>query len=374
MKYLIINSVCGMRSTGKIVAQEADSLIRKGHTVKILYGRGKVPEHYQDISFRVGNDLDVIWHVIESRLFDNSGFASRHVTKNVVRMIKEYDPDVIHLHNVHGYYINISILFSYLKNCKKKIIWTMHDYWAITGHCSNSSYIGCDKWKTGCFSCPQKNVYPKSIIVDASKINYKKKKDLFCNIPNLIIQVPSEWLKKRITQSFLREYKVDVIPNKVNEEVFRYVKGFFKEKIGVTNKKIILGVSTSWQERKGLYDFYRLQKIIDDNHVIVLVGLTSRQIKELPEGIIGCQVTYDMNELAEIYSAADVLVSMSTEETFGLTVLEAAKCGTPVVVYKDTASEEIVKDYVGRVVEWNVEMVWQAILQVEKKDNIGSVK
>ena len=366
MKYLIINSVCGIKSTGKLCTQEADTLISQGHTVKIAYGRGRVPKAYQDISFRVGNNIDVIWHAIESRIFDNSGFASRRVTRNLIRIIEEYDPDVVHLHNIHGYYINVGILFSYLRNCHKKIIWTLHDYWPVTGHCSNSSFVRCDKWKKECYDCPQKGIYPKSVFIDASNRNYKMKRDLFSNIPNLTIQVPSEWLKGRIKQSFLSDYEVDVVSNTVDESIFKPVESNFKEENGLVGKKIILGVSTSWQERKGLFDFLKLFEIIDSDHVIVLVGLTKKQIKAMPKGLYSMPITYDMKKLAEIYCAADVLVSLSKEETFGLTVLEAVKCGTPVVVYKDTACEEIAATYHGVVVDWDIQEVWKAILKIEK--------
>lgn len=366
MKYLIINSVCGIKSTGKLCAQEADILISQGNIVKIAYGRGRVPERYQNISFRIGNDLDIIWHVIESRFLDNSGFASRRATHKLIKFIEGYNPDVIHLHNIHGYYVNVDILFSYLKKCNKAIIWTLHDYWPITGHCSNSSFVRCDRWKTECHDCPQKNIYPKSFLLDASKKNYNKKKSIFSGIRNLTIQVPSEWLRRRVKQSFLGDYKVDVIPNVVDEEIFKPVESHFKEQSGLEGKKIILGVSTSWQERKGLNDFLQLSEIIDNEHIIVLVGLTKKQIKAMPQGIIAIPITYDMKELAKIYCAADVLVSLSKEETFGLTVLEAVKCGTPVVVYKNTACEEIANTYHGVAVEWDVQEVWKAILQIEK--------
>lgn len=175
MKVLQINSVCGIRSTGRIVTDLAEILEAQGNECKVAYGRFEVPEKYQKYAIHIGNNIDTKFHVFQARLFDTAGFASKRSTERFIEWVKQYDPDVIHLHNIHGYYINIEILFGYLSTANKPVVWTLHDCWAFTGHCSHFDYIGCEKWKTGCFECPQKREYPKSLVRDRSAINYKKK-------------------------------------------------------------------------------------------------------------------------------------------------------------------------------------------------------
>ena len=175
----MINSVCGIRSTGRICTDIASELEAQGHQVKIAYGRENVPEQFQRYAVRIGNDLDMRLHGVKARLLDASGFGSKSATKRFIKWVKDYDPDVIHLHNIHGYYINIEILFNYLKNSGKPVVWTLHDCWAFTGHCAYFDFAGCEKWKTGCYGCPLKKSYPSSILIDRSKKNYIQKKRLF---------------------------------------------------------------------------------------------------------------------------------------------------------------------------------------------------
>ena len=171
MKVLQINSVCGIRSTGRICTDLADVLERNGHECKIAYGRETVPEKYQKYAVRIGSDFGVKLHALQSRIFDNTGFGSRRATEKFIEWVKEYDPDLIHLHNIHGYYINIEVLFNYLAKADIPVVWTLHDCWAFTGHCAHYSYVKCDKWKTGCYNCPKKKRYPSSLLLDASKQN-----------------------------------------------------------------------------------------------------------------------------------------------------------------------------------------------------------
>lgn len=363
MRILMINVVCGVKSTGRICANLAKKLDRQGHTVKIAYGREKVPETYKKYAVQIGNIVDVNINAIQCRLLDNAGFGTRYYTEEFIKWAKKFDPDVIHIHNIHGYYINVEVLFNYLKQCDKRIIWTLHDCWAFTGHCYHFSYIKCDKWKTGCNHCPQKTLYPCSYLIDASMKNYRKKKELFTGIPNMELQVPSKWLGNLVEKSFLKEYKYSVVPNTVDDKIFRPVKSNIKNVFKIGNKKMILGVASRWYH-KGLYDFHRLAELIDNRFIIVLIGLSPKQIRMLPYGIKGYLPINDVKTLVEIYSAADVCVSMSKEETFGMTTLEAIKCGTPTIVYKNTACQEVAEEYGGVAVEQNVYDVWKAIQEI----------
>lgn len=362
MKYLFINSVAGFGSTGRIVADKCRELMGQGHECLIAYGRDKA--NCDDIpSVCIGTPLDYKIHGVMSRVFDNHGFYSKSATKAFLEQVKQYDPDVIWLHNIHGYYIHIGLLFDYLRNCGKKIYWTLHDCWAFTGHCAYFDYVGCDRWKTGCYSCPQKGSYPASILLDNSKNNFLRKKRLFTGIPDMTIITVSHWLKKRVKQSFLGDYPVEVVYNEINSEVFKPISSDFRAKHGVEGKKLILGVASVWEQRKGLDDFIALSKMLDDSYQIVLVGLTQEQASAVPDNILCLPRTNSMIELAQIYSSADIYICPSLEETFGMTVLEAIYCGTDVIVYKDTACEEVVATFGGCAVVKGAENLYRAVCE-----------
>ena len=337
----MINVSCGTGSTGRICTDLAEALEKKGHTVKIGYGRDAVAQKNEKYAVKIGNDIDVYSHVLQARLFDRMGFGSKRATEKFIEWVKEYDPDVIHLHNIHGYYINIEVLFNYLKKCGKKIIWTLHDCWAFTGHCAYFDFIGCNKWTIGCNHCTQKTEYPARIGVDCSKRNYQIKEELFTGVHNLTIVTPSNWLAELLRNSFLAEYPVKVIHNGIDTNVFAETKSNIKEQFGISkDKKIVLGVASVWDRRKGLEDFIKLSKLLDDKYVIVLIGLNKKQIDKLPENVLGVERTENINELVDWYSAADVFVNPTYEDNYPTTNLEAISCGTPVITYDTGGSSE----------------------------------
>lgn len=332
MKVLMINVVCGIRSTGRICTDLATALEQQGHEVKIAYGRENVPEQFQKYAVRIGTDLDVKLHGIKARLFDEAGFGSKKATEKFIDWVKEYNPDVIHLHNIHGYYINVEVLFDYLKICGKKIIWTLHDCWAITGHSAYCDAVGCEKWKYGCGKCPQIKNYPQSYF-DNSRNNWKKKKQIFTGIPDMTIVTPSKWLASIINQSYMKEYPIKVIYNGIDTSKFKPLPSDFKQHYGLKNKIMLLGVATAWDEMKGLADFIKLSKLLDESYKIVLVGLTAKQKDTLPPKILGVERTASVKELAQIYSAADIFLNLTYCDSYGLVNVEAALCGTPVLSY-----------------------------------------
>lgn len=372
MKVLMINSVCGIRSTGRICTDIADRLTEEGHVVKIAYGReAYVPEQYQKYAVRIGNNWDVRLHALKARLFDASGFGSKIATRKFIEWANKYNPDLLWLHNIHGYYINIEILFNWIKTRENmKVKWTLHDCWAFTGHCTHFSYIKCEKWKKECFDCEQIYRYPKSLILDKSKENYDKKKSLFTGINNLEIITPSNWLACLVKQSFLNEYKIMTKYNMVDKAVFKPVQSHFRKEHDISDdQRMVLGVASYWNDRKGLDDLIKLSKLLNNKYVVVIVGLDKKQIHQIPHNIIGIERTNNINNLIEIYSAADVFVNPSVEETFGLTTLEAISCGTPAVVYKNTACEEIANQNGGYAVERSPEHIKKAIYFLfEEKD------
>ncbi len=369
MRVLMINSVCGIRSTGRICTDIAQNLKSLGNECKIAYGRETVPEKYKDFAVLIGSDTDVKTHALSSRIFDNAGFMSKGVTKKFIEWVKEYDPDVIHLHNIHGYYINIEILFDYLRRCNKRIIWTLHDCWPFTGHCSYFDFAACDKWKTGCYNCPQKKEYPQSLVMDNSKKNYEKKKKIFGSVPNLTIVTPSVWLKNLVKESFLKEYDVEVINNGINLEVFKPQESELRKKYSIEDKKIILGVAAIWDRRKGLDYFTELSKKLDDSYKVVVIGISDEQLKMLPDNVLGITKTNSITELAQWYSLADVFVNPTLEDNYPTTNLEAIACGTPVITFNTGGSVESAGVY-GKIVEKSAEELYQAIIDnnFEKKD------
>ncbi len=350
MKVLIVNSVCGIRSTGRICTDLAEALSSQGHEVHIAYGREHVPPKYEKYAVRIGNEYSVKVDILTSRLLDNAGFNSKTATKAFVAWIREYDPDVIHLHNVHGYYMNIEILFEYLKDCGKKIIWTMHDCWPFTGHCSYFDFANCYAWQTGCEKCVQKKEYPTSCLISRSKSNYARKKEIFTNVPNLTIITPSNWLAGLVKRSFLGEYPVRVIHNGIDTTVFKPTHSNILSRYHLENKKIVLGVAAFWSQRKGLSYFVQLAELLPKQYQIVLIGLSKKQCMQLPNSIIGLQKTNNVQELVEWYSAATVYVNPTLEENYPTTNIEAQACGTPVITFNTGGSIESAVSF-GTVVE-----------------------
>lgn len=359
-KVLLVNTVAGTGSVGRLVTGLYDTLTDNGYQCLIAYGRGDAPGNRN--SYRIGDDFSVYVHGGLSRINDKHGFYSKRATREFIDVIEDFDPDIIHLHNVHGYYLNIEILFRYIKQSGRRVIWTLHDCWTFTGHCSHFEYIGCMKWQTGCFKCEQLNEYPKSIAADNSTFNYQKKKELFTGIENMTLVTPSEWLRERVSQSFMKEYHTVVVPTGINLEEFSPVAEdvsnsnlIFKLKnsLNVRDKLVLLGVANPWRERKGLLQFETLAKSISDRYVIVLLGLNDAQLNELPESIIGLARTDSTEELAALYSMADIYVNLTLEDTFPTTNIEALACGTPVVTFKAGGSAESIDDTCGIAVERN---------------------
>lgn len=389
MKYLQINTVVSYTSVGRIMRQNYDEKKAQGWDCLIAYGRGTGMEGYNTI--KIGTALDCRLQGIWTRLFDRHGYGSKKATKKFIAKMEEYKPDVIHLHNIHGYYINFEILFMWLKeHPERKVIWTLHDCWVMTGHCAYFTAVKCDRWKTQCLQCPQKGRYPSSFLLSNACNNFTRKKKAFTGVAGMTLVVPSHWMEGIVKESFLKGYEIEVIHNKIDTSIFKPTSSNFREKYRLENKKIILGVANVWEERKGLNDFIKLSQMLDEQFVIVLVGLNKKQIKKIssriknvkmvskfeiidlgnnskqiskheggtaiPPGIdnLYCCVTEmlgkiahneteamlvcmertaNAKELAAIYTMADVFVNPTYEDNYPTVNLEALACGTPVVTY-----------------------------------------
>lgn len=367
MKVLQINSVCGIGSTGRIATDIHNILIEQGHESYIAYGRD-LPKNCDNV-IKIGTRIDNYTHVAKTRVLDKHGFGSKKATIKFIDEVKELDPDIIHLHNIHGYYINIEILFNYLKIANKPVVWTLHDCWSFTGHCAYFDYAACNKWQKGCNKCPEKKSYPSSFVFDNSKNNYASKKDIFTGVDNLTIVTPSHWLADLVKESYLKEYSVKVINNGIDLDVFKPTKGNFKEKCSLNNKYIIMGVASVWDRRKGLKYFIELADRLSEDEVIVLVGLSEKQIKEVPSRVVGITKTNNIDELVDIYSSADVFVNPTLEDNFPTTNLEALACGTPIITFDTGGSPESVDTLSGIVIKDKTSKKLYESIQCLKRSN-----
>lgn len=342
MNILLINEVCGHTSTGKICYELALKFDKEGHNVKIAYGRdNSVPQCARNYAIRIGNGISVLFHAVLTRLFDKCGFGSYFVTKRFLRWADSFDPDMLWLHNLHGYYINVELLFRWIKKHPNiEVRWTLHDCWSFTGHCAFFSMCECKKWMSHCKDCPLKKAYPGSLFFDNSFYNFSRKKEAFLGVNNMKLITPSNWLKEQVKNSFLKDYPVEVIRNEINKDIFQPTESDFKEKNGLSGKYIVLGVANVWEKRKGLETFINLASIVNKKFVIVLVGINEKQKKSLPANIFAIDKTNNQKELAQIYSAADVFVNPSMEDNYPTVNLEAQACGTPCVVFDACGSPE----------------------------------
>ena len=287
-------------------------------------------------------------HYFENRIFDREGLSSRRATKALIRHIEELKPDVISLHNIHDHYLNYELLFRYLNKTDIKVVWTFHDCWAFTGHCFHFVTKDCMRWKTGCHDCPLHHLYPNTVL-DRSVKNYALKKELFSANENLAIVACSDWLGDFVKDSFLGDKRIEVIHNGVDLQMFRPQDGKESREGKESERRVfkIIAVSSVWYPNKGELDIYKLRTILpDDEYEITMVGLSAEQAKNLPKGIRGIQRTQNVQELAQLYSEADVLINPTYEDNFPTVNIEALACGTPVITYKTGGSPEAVRDKV----------------------------
>lgn len=366
MKILFINSFLSSGGPPRIIKGLYDALTEQGHDCLLAAAREK-PIDGMNV-YVIGNQTRTYRNAIESRLLDNDGFVSSFETRKLIEAIKEFKPDVIHIHNLHGYYINSEILFNYLKSADIPVIWTFHDCWPFTGHCAYYDGIGCEKWQNGCGECGQKQAYPKSI-VDRSKRNWARKRAAFCGLPNATIVTPSKWLADVVKKSFLRDYRIEVVNNGVDLEQFHPIDSDFRAAHGLQDSFLIVSVAAVWDERKGFSDYIKLAGLFDDSMALVMVGVTKKQKESLPEKIIGIKKTESVQELAEIYSAADVFLNLTYEDNFPTVNIEALACGTSIITY-DTGGSPEIADSENEIVckRGDIGKIYNAILKIRNND------
>ena len=351
MKVLFVNAICGIGSTGAIVTDLLACLKEHGEGGKIAFGFGEAKRiSSPDDCIKMNHKFGYYTHNFLSRLTDHAGLYSTRETRSFVEKIKAYNPDIIHLHNLHGYYLNYEVLFRFLRSYQKPVVWTLHDCWAFTGHCPHFVRTNCMQWKTKCTDCAELRHYPKCYFGGDVGYNFEKKKESFTSLSDLTLVTPSAWLMELVKQSFLGKYPVQVIPNGIDTEIFAPHESDFREKYNLQGQKIVLGVANVWSEKKGLGDFIKLRSMLPEDFSVVLVGLSEKQLQTLPKNIIGIKRTENARALAEIYSAADVFFNPTYEDTYPTVNMEAQACATPVVVYDVGGCAETLRGENGRAI------------------------
>ncbi len=371
MKVMQITAFSGWGCTGRIAEGIHNVLVDDGCESVIAWGRLNTAQSNVP-TIKIGTKLDYQVHGLYTRLTDKCGFGSKYATKELLKEIDKFNPDIVHLHILHSYFINIEYLFKYLKEKDIQVVWTFHDCWAFTGHCCYFDLVNCEKWKTGCHECQMKWDHPSSWLIDNSKNNWIRKKELLCGLDKLTIVTPSKWLASLVKESFLNKCRVEVINNGINIENFKPTEGEVHKKYSIEGKKIVLGVSSSWVESKGLEDFKSLAEMLSDEYKVVLVGLNKKQIDGLPHNVIGIERTDSVRELAELYTAAHVFVNPTYVDNYPTTNLEALACGTPVITYDTGGSvEAVLESGVGAIVKkGDIEGLANAIMQIHKNPSM----
>ncbi|WP_187265830.1 glycosyltransferase [Alkalisalibacterium limincola] len=360
LRIVQVNSVYNTGSTGRIVEGIAMAARLRGHRTWVAYGRPSNPGPTE--AYRISGPLDHAMHGLYSLALDGHGLGSATSTQRMIHWLDSLNPDLVCLHNVHGYYLNIPILFDWLRRTRTAVVWTLHDCWPLTGHCANFDRFGCEKWRNGCGGCPMTSFYPRSL-TDRSAQNWVWKRDLFTQLDNVTIITPSRWLQSIARQSFLGSFRIDCIPNGIDLDVF--VPRANDPRPNDDNRPVVLGVANHWSDAKGLADFSALRKLLPDFYRVVLVGVEAKHRSRLAEGVEGLPRTQDIHALAKLYADARVFVNPTYSDNFPTTNLEALASGTPVVTYDTGGSPESLEPHVGKVVEkGNVRAMAEAIIDV----------
>lgn len=337
---LQINTVVNQGSTGRITEAIGKAALAAGWRSIIAHGRPAPASASETIC--MGDPLHRYHHAIATRFLDRHGLHSCGPTRSLIRDIDRIKPDVVHLHNVHGYYLNYPILFDFLHTSGIPVSWTLHDCWPFTGHCAYFDMATCDRWLTGCHRCPLLHTYPASWFSDRSRLNWHEKRFAFTRLPKIDIVTPSHWLARHTRASFLSTFPIQVIPYGIDTDQFHpHTDAGARWHPLFGDRRVVLAVASQWDARKGLADVVALRsRLSSKDFAITVVGVTRRQARQLPEGIIPILRTDTVHTLASLYSRAHVFINPTRADNFPVTNLEALACGTPVVTYAAGGSPE----------------------------------
>ena len=368
MRIFQLNTVCGIKSTGRIAAEIGKLVEADGGECRIGCGANFVPESVCHMAYRTLSVPKRKLYSLIIRYFDGDTCFNAFGTWKLTREMDRFQPDVVHLHNIHGGYLHAGVLFRYLKKKQIPVVWTLHDCWPFTGHCAYFDYSGCERWKTGCHHCPQQRSYPVCLGLDGSRRNHKRKRKLFTAPDNLTMVAPCEWMRLPLGESYMSKYPVRVVYNGVDLNSFRPVESDIRKRFGVEDTKLVLAVAAEWDERKGLRYLVQAAQKLGREYTFVVIGLSKAQVEALPEGMIGIEHTANVDELVQWYSAADCLANPSMEDNMPMVNLEALACGTPIATFRTGGCPEAVDEHTGIVVEKeDVDGLCEAIRQLTPK-------
>ena len=358
-----INTSCNWDAPGRIAEQIGVSAKKKGWDVYFVHGARFVRESELKTIRTQTTKAELFHYAYNSLLKGEQGLGSTRATRKLIEELRNIRPDIVHLHNIHGYYLNYPLLFDYLKEANIPVVWTLHDCWAFTGHCVYFDMVNCEKWKTGCYACPQINTYPQSLFRDSSDKEYQRKRRVFGALQKMALVPVSMWMSKLVQDSFLGRFPTKVIHNGIDLNVFtptpsKCIDGKYK----------ILGVASGWGDRKGITDFIKLRELLDDQYDITMVGLSEKEARLVPDTIHKMGRTSNLKELVTLYSDADVYVNTTYSDNFPTTNLESLACGTPVITYETGGSPEAIDENTGVVVPYrDIEKMANAIIKMRQR-------
>jgi len=368
MRIFQLNTVCGIKSTGRIAVEIGKLVEADGGQCLIGCGANYVPPEAEHMAVKTLSVTKRRLYSLLIRLFDAETCFNLIGTIRLTKEMDRFAPDVVHLHNIHGGYLHAGVLFRYLKKKNIPVVWTLHDCWPFTGHCAHFSYIGCEKWKTQCASCPQKGRYPICIGLDGSRRNHARKRKLFTSLNNLTMVAPCEWMRQPLEQSYMKKHAVRTIYNGVDLQSFRPTESDLRVRFGLENCRLVLAAASDWDERKGLKYLIQAAQKLGKDYRFVVVGLSSAQVAALPDGMIGIEHTANVNELAQWYTAADCFANPTLEDNMPMVNLEALASGTPVVTFRTGGCPEAVDADTGIVVDQaDVDGLCEAIRRITPK-------
>ncbi len=350
MRILELNTYAGSGSTGRIALEIAQFAASQGSETIIGFGAGTVPPEAEVYALRIGGKISRKWHGMLRKMLDAEGYGSLGATRKLIRFMAAWKPDVVHLHNIHGCYLNHRRLFAYLQKNNIPVLWTLHDCWPFTGHCAYFDYAGCDRWKTECHHCPQQRTYPVCIGLDGSRRNHRRRKKMFPSLPRLTLVTPCRWLQGLLSASCMQNVASRVVYNGVDRGMFFPRESDIRTRHHLETRYVALAVASEWEARKGVQLLPELAAQLGDEVKLVVIGLTEVQIDALPAGILGLPRTTSVRDLAKWYSTADCFVNPTLEDNMPLVNLEALACGTPVATFATGGCPECITPACGRVV------------------------
>lgn len=368
MKIMQVDVNYAFSSTGKIVADLVSGLNELGHTTSAFYGRG-ANSNLENVH-KISSDFEVVLHALSTRLTGLTDGFSPLSTNRLIAHIESFKPDIIHLHDLHGYYLNIEDLVVYLKRKKIPTVWTFHCEFMYTGKCGYA--FDCVKWKTECDQCPRLNDYPQSLFFDFTNRMFLEKKKMFDDFHLLHIVSPSEWLADRIRQSIVGNKKLSVIYNGIDTEIFyKRSTSLIKSEFNIGDQFVALSVGSDLlSSRKGGKWILELaRRVFSKNILFIMVGV-DQVPKNIPNNVRIVHRINDQDLLAEYYSVADVLLLTSEKETFSMVSAESLACGTPIIGFDSGAPKEVALPGYGQFVSYADLNALESLLHAVKEGEV----